>query len=180
MPGSCRRSPVILSIDPVPIDPAVAADLDAKDINFEEMECDPDLADTAQFCEAYGIPLENSANAILVASRKPEGHHAVCLVLATDRLDVNGTVRRRLGVRKVSFAPAELTKELTGQEIGGVTIFGLPKDIPIWIDPEVMKRDWVVVGAGSRTAKLKLDPSQLRGLQGYEVVDELAVSTSPS
>lgn len=161
----------------MPVHPAVVADLEAKGIVYDEMECDPDLADTARFCEAYGVPLENSANAILVASRKPEGHNAVCVVLATDRLDVNGTVRRKLGVRKVSFAPSELTKDLTGQEIGGVTVFGLPDGIPVWIDQGVMERDWVVVGAGSRTAKLKLDPSQLQELDGYEVVPGLAMGS---
>ena len=154
--------------------PEVIADLARLGIDYEEMACDPDLADTAQFCEAYGVPLEKSANAILVASRKPEGHNAVCVVLAHTRLDVNGTVRRRLGVRKVSFAPGDLTKELTGQEIGGVTIFGLPDDLPVWLDSRVMDCDWVIVGAGSRTAKIKLDPSQLAGLNGYEVVEDLA------
>lgn len=138
------------------------------------MDCDPDLADTAAFCEAYDVPLEKSANAILVASRKPEGHNAVCVVLAHTRLDVNGTVRKRLGVRKVSFAPADVTKELTGQEIGGVTIFGLPEGLAVWIDSRVMDCDWVIVGAGSRSAKIKLDPSQLQGVDGYEVVDGLA------
>ncbi len=161
------------------VHPGVLRDLEDKAISYEELDCDPELADTALFCEAYGIPLQKSANAILVASRKPEGRNAVCVVLATDRLDVNGTVRRRLGVRKVSFAPAELTKELTGQEIGGVTIFGLPEGLPVWIDPAVLDQEWVVVGAGSRTAKLKLDPSQLEGLEGFEVVKGLAIAADP-
>lgn len=155
--------------------PGVIADLDSKGLDYEVMDCDPDLADTARFCEAYGIPLENSANAILVASRKPEGHNAVCVVLAHTRLDVNGTVRRKLGVRKVSFAPAELTRELTGQEIGGVTIFGLPDGLPVWLDRRVMDCDWIIVGAGSRTAKVKLDPRQLDGIAGFELVDNLAM-----
>ena len=156
----------------------VIADLEARGLAFEVMECDPELADTARFCEAYGIPLENSANAILVASRKPEGHHAVCVVLATTRLDVNGTVRQKLGVRKVSFASADLTRELTGQEIGGVTIFGLPDGLPVWIDSRVLDRDWVIVGAGSRSAKIKLDPTQLIGIPGYEVVEDLAMTVT--
>lgn len=156
----------------------VIADLEARGLAFEVMECDPELADTARFCEAYGIPLENSANAILVASRKPEGHHAVCVVLATTRLDVNGTVRQKLGVRKVSFASADLTRELTGQEIGGVTIFGLPDGLPVWIDSRVLDRDWVIVGAGSRSAKIKLDPTQLVGIPGYEVVEDLAMTVT--
>lgn len=155
-------------------DPGVLADLEALGLEFEVMECDPDLADTAQFCEAYGVPLEKSANAILVASRKPEGHQAVCVVLAHTRLDVNGTARRKLGVRKVSFASSELTKELTGQEIGGVTIFGLPDGLPVWLDSRVLECDWVIVGAGSRSAKIKLDPSQLVDRDGYEVVVDLA------
>ncbi|MGA7096789.1 MAG: YbaK/EbsC family protein [Acidimicrobiia bacterium] len=159
-------------------DPAVIADLDRLGIEYEEMPCDPELADTAQFCEAYGVPLERSANAIVVASRKPEGHFAACLVLATTRLDVNGSVRRRLGVRKVSFANAEQTKSLTDMEIGGVTIFGLPKSVPIWIDSRIMDLDWVVVGAGSRSAKIKFDPRQLQDHDRFEAIPELAQDPS--
>lgn len=161
-------------------DPNVIADLERLGLDFEEMECDPDLADTADFCEAYGVPVEKSANAILVASRKPEGHNAVCVVLAHTNLDVNKVVRKRLGVRKVSFAPANLTEELTGQEIGGVTIFGIPDDLPVWIDSRVMDKDWVIVGAGSRSAKIKLDPSQLEGLDRFEVVEGLAKEQTAS
>ncbi|HET9258716.1 MAG TPA: YbaK/EbsC family protein [Acidimicrobiia bacterium] len=159
----------------MPAAPEVITDLASRGIVYEEMACDPNLADTAEFCAAYDIPLEKSANAILVASRKPEGHNAVCVVLAHTRLDVNGSVRRRLGVRKVSFAPADLTRELTGQEIGGVTIFGLPPDLPVWVDSRVMDCDWVIVGGGSRTAKIKLDPSQLADQPGFEVIEELAL-----
>jgi len=162
----------------MPIDAAVLNSMQSLDIAFEEMVCDPELADTARFCEAYGIPLERSANTILVASRRPEGHYAACLVLATTKLDVNGLVRQRLGVRKVSFADAEQTKELTGMEIGGVTIFGLPDDLPVWIDAAVLDRDWVVIGAGSRTAKIRLDPRQFEGLDGFEVVSELGREVS--
>jgi prolyl-tRNA editing enzyme YbaK/EbsC (Cys-tRNA(Pro) deacylase) len=154
--------------------PDVIADLERLGLEYEVMDCAPELADTAQFCEAYGVALEESANAILVASRKPEGHHVVCVALAHTRLDVNGVVRRRLGVRKLSFAPAELTRELTGQEIGGVTIFGLPDGLDVWLDSRVLDCERVVVGAGSRSAKISLDPSQLVDVDGYEFVDDLA------
>jgi prolyl-tRNA editing enzyme YbaK/EbsC (Cys-tRNA(Pro) deacylase) len=162
----------------VSADPGVIADLDRLGLSYEVMDCDPDLADTAQFCEAYGVPLEESANAILVASKKPEGHQVVCVALAHTRLDVNGAVRRRLGVRKLSFAPAELTREVTGQEIGGVTIFGLPDGLDVWLDARVLGCERIVVGAGSRSAKIRLDPTQLVGLDGYEFVEDLAVDVS--
>lgn len=157
----------------MPVDPAVLQSMTERGIVFEEMACDPDLADTAAFCEAYGVPLEKSANTILVASRRPEGKMVACLVLATTRLDVNGLVRKRMRARKVSFANAEQTKDVTGMEIGGVTIFGLPRDMPVWVDSRVLERDWVVIGAGTRTAKLRLDPGQLVGLDGFEVVEDL-------
>jgi prolyl-tRNA editing enzyme YbaK/EbsC (Cys-tRNA(Pro) deacylase) len=159
----------------MPADPTVIAALTAKSIRYETLACDPDLADTAQFCAAYNVPMDRSANTILVASRKPEGHVAACLVLATTRLDVNGLVRHRLGVRKASFATAEQTRELTGMEIGGVTVFGLPGDIPVWIDNRVLAPEWVIIGAGSRTAKIKLDPKQFTLIDEAEVVDDLAV-----
>lgn len=156
--------------------PDVLAHLARLGLVYEVIDCDPDLADTAQFCAAYGVPLEESANAILVASKKPEGHHAVCVALAHTRLDVNGAVRRKLGVRKLSFAPADVTRGVTGQEIGGVTIFGLPADIPVWLDSRVRDCERIVVGAGSRSAKIRLDPAQLVGVDGYEFVDDLATA----
>jgi prolyl-tRNA editing enzyme YbaK/EbsC (Cys-tRNA(Pro) deacylase) len=145
------------------------------DVAHEVMRIDPALADTAAFCEAYGVPLEDSANCILVASRDDPPVVAACLVLATTRLDVNKRVRKLLGVRRLSFAPAELTRELTGMEIGGVTPFALPDGLPLLIDQRVMERDEVVVGGGSRAIKLRLPPAGLRTLADAEVVDDLAM-----
>ena len=144
------------------------------------MACDPDLADTAAFCEAYGIPLDRSANTIVVSSRRPEGRHVACVVLATERLDVNGEVRRRLDVKKASFAPAEETVRLTGMLIGGVTPFGLPKELPIWIDAGVMELDWVILGAGSRSAKVRIDPELLTALGNVTVIDGLTKPAAPA
>jgi prolyl-tRNA editing enzyme YbaK/EbsC (Cys-tRNA(Pro) deacylase) len=151
-------------------------------IVHEVMPCDPELADTAAFCAAYGVAPEDSANAILVAgkSRADEPQpFALCLVLATHRLDVNGIVRRRLGSRKASFANADQTRSLTGMEIGGVTPFGLPEPVPIWIDAAVMARPDVVVGGGSRDRKLRLPPEGLLALPGAEVVKDLARPVDP-
>lgn len=141
---------------------------------YEVMACDPELADTAAFCEAYGIPLDRSANTIVVASRRPEGRHVACVVLATDRLDVNGEVRRRLDVKKASFARADETVSITGMMIGGVTPFGLPAEVPIWVDSRVMEPDWVILGAGSRSAKVRIAPDLLHSLSNVTIVEGLA------
>ena len=124
---------------PDPVEARVLDAVAAAGHPFEVIACDPDLADTAEFCAHYGYALEESANTIVVASRHPEGHFAACVVLATTRLDVNGTVRRRLGVRKVSFAAPEATADVTGMVMGGVTPFGLPDGLACWVDGAVMR-----------------------------------------
>ena len=115
---------------------AVLGHLDALGVAYELVECDPDFADTARFCERYGFPMEASANAICVVGKSAERPMACCVVLASTRLDVNGVVRRRLGTRKASFADAEATVERTGMMIGGVTPYddspstSAPSDAP--------------------------------------------------
>jgi prolyl-tRNA editing enzyme YbaK/EbsC (Cys-tRNA(Pro) deacylase) len=158
----------------VPADPRVLAALGAAGLAFEILDCDPALADTAEFCRAYGVALEESANTIVVASRQPPGHSAACVALASTRIDVNGSVRRRRGVRKLSFASAEATRDLTGMEIGGVTVAGLPDGLPIWVDAAVAATPSVVIGGGSRSAKIRLAGPDLARLPGVEVVEGLA------
>ena len=144
----------------------------------EMMDCDPALADTADFCAAYGFAMADSANAIVVIGRASSTAappvYAACVVLATTRLDVNRVVRKRLGTKKASFAPPEVTADLTGMAMGGVTPFGLPPGLPLWIDARVMARDRIVVGGGSRSAKVVGPPSMLLSIAAAEVVEELA------
>ena len=142
---------------------------------FDVIEIDPDLADTAAFCERYGFPLETSGNCILVASKDDPPVLAACLALATTKLDVNKRVRKRLGVRKCSFAPPELTREVTGMEIGGVTPFGLPAELPLWADARIAHLDRVIVGGGSRRLKLSVTPGALAAV-GAEFVEDLAIA----
>ena len=153
---------------------AVVAHLDALGVPYEVVECDPGLADTARFCEHYGYSLDASANAICVVGKSVERPMACCVVLASTRLDVNGVVRRRLGTRKASFADAAATVERTGMMIGGVTPFGLPAGLPVWIDARVMECDRVIVGGGSRDCKILCPPASLLAVEGAEVVDDLA------
>jgi len=154
--------------------PSVRRRLHEIGARFEVMSCDPDLADTAAFVEAYGVPLDLSANTIVVASRGAEPTYIACVVLASTSLDVNRVVRGEMGVRKVSFASADPVRALTGMEIGGVTPFGLPDDLPILVDARVMDAEWIVLGGGNRSSKLKLAPDLLRRLPAVRVLDGLA------
>ena len=135
---------------------------------------DPALADTAAFCERYGVALDVSANCVVVAARR-EGRRwfAACVVPATTRADVNGLVKRRLGAAKISFAPMDDATAASAMEHGGITPIGVPADWPILIDGEVARHERVVVGSGIRASKIALPGALLARLPNAEVLDDL-------
>lgn len=136
---------------------------------------DPDLADTAAFCERYGVLLEDSANCVVIAGRRGDTvSYAACVVLATTRADVNGIVRRRLGAKKASFARMDDAVALSGMEYGGITPIGLPSVWPVLIDRAVLDRKIVVIGSGLRRSKIAVPSAALAELPSAEVIDGLA------
>jgi prolyl-tRNA editing enzyme YbaK/EbsC (Cys-tRNA(Pro) deacylase) len=159
--------------------PSVTAALAALDgtIDTAEVgvaEIDPELADTAAFCERYGVPPDESANCVVVAGRRDgETRFAACVVLATTRADVNGIVRRQLDVRKASFAAMDVAVAQTAMEYGGITPVGLPAHWPVFVDPAVAGASRVVVGSGVRRSKITLSGETLSQLPGAIVVPGL-------
>lgn len=156
------------------VDQAVRQALAGLGEAYRLVACDPALADTAAFCQAYGYSPSDSANTIVVVAKSQPPAYVACVVLADTRLDVNRTVKHRLGVRRASFASPAQTAALTGMMIGGVTVFALPPDLPIWVDDRVMARDQIVLGGGSRSWKVVASPDILRHLRNVEIVADLA------
>ncbi|MET0812029.1 MAG: YbaK/EbsC family protein [Microbacterium sp.] len=151
----------------VRLDPATAATIGVTAI-------DADVADTAAFCERYGIAMDASANCVVVKGKRgSDVRFAACMVLATTRADVNGIVRRRLDVRSASFAPMDEAVERTGMQYGGITPIGLPAEWPILVDAAVGEASLVVIGGGVRSSKLFLPGAALLALAGAEVVEGL-------
>jgi len=139
-------------------------------------EIDPALADTAAFCERYGVLLTKSANCVVVAGKRGGNTmYAACMVLATTRADVNGVVRRHLDARKASFAPVDAVTAATDMEYGGITPVGLPADWPVLVDEAVAKTGSVVIGSGIRGSKLRLPGPLLAALPSAQVLPGLGV-----
>nr|WP_202885928.1 YbaK/EbsC family protein [Kribbella sandramycini] len=133
---------------------------------------DPGLADTAAFCAEYDVPMAASANCVVVLGKRAgESAYAAVLVLATDRADVNGVIRKHLGVRKISFAAQDDAVGTTGMEYGGITPIGLPADWPILVDEAVAAAGPVVIGSGIRGSKVLLDGAELAELPTATVLD---------
>ena len=156
-----------------PVNSALAGWPHATDVRVAEI--DPDLADTAAFCERYSVSLADSANCVIIAGRRGEATtYAACMVLATMRADVNGVIRRHLGAKKASFAPMDDAVALTGMEYGGITPIGVPEGWPVLVDASVLERDVVVIGSGLRRSKIALPASALAQLPGAEVIEGMA------
>ncbi len=157
------------------IERRVFAILEASGNPYKVHRCDPSIADTAEFCDHYGISPGKSGNILIVVSKKEPKHYAACCVLATTRVDVNHTVRSLMGGRRLSFASADETVSVTGMMVGGVTPFGLPAELPFFVDSRVMECDTVVFGGGSRSCKIEAPPEVLKSLPGMTLVEGLAV-----
>jgi prolyl-tRNA editing enzyme YbaK/EbsC (Cys-tRNA(Pro) deacylase) len=132
---------------------------------------DPELADTAAFCAQYDVPMAASANCVIVhGKRAGESTYAAVLVLATDRADVNGVIRKHLGVRKISFAAQDDAVGSTGMEYGGITPIGLPADWPVLVDEAVIQAGPVVIGSGIRASKILIEGADLAKLPSATVL----------
>lgn len=159
------------------ISDTVRRSLERLPLPWEIMPIDPAFADTEAFCREYEVPADRSANTIIVASKKEPKQFCACVVLADSRLDVNRTVRQLMGVPRASFASAEEMRALTGMEVGGVTPFGLPQSLPLYVDARVMQPSWVILGAGGRSAKVRISPNVFIELNAT-IVTGLGISPS--
>ena len=138
-------------------------------------EIDPELADTAAFCERYGVGPAESANCVVIAGRRDgQARYAACVILATTRADVNNVARRELDVRKASFAAMDDAVAQTEMEYGGITPVGLPQGWPVLVDARVADTPTVVIGSGVRRSKLVLPGKLVASLPGARVIEGLA------
>ena len=159
------------------IEGRVRAALDELGIaDWEWIEIDPQYGDTADFCRQYGYDAPHCANTIIVASKRGPAAHCAGIVRACDRLDVNKRVRGLMGVSRASFASAEVTREVTGMMIGGVTALALPEGLPIYADVRLLEMDYIILGAGSRSAKVRMAPQEMEKLPGLEFIEGLSIS----
>ena len=149
-------------------------------IEYELIEIEPEFADTALFCEKYGFAPEYCGNTIIVASKRGDKKFSACVVRGSRRLDVNKKVRTLMGVSRVSFASAEETIDLTGMMIGGVTAFALPKDLPVYIDETLDEAEYVILGSGSRSSKIKMPSSELVKIPNAEIIQDLSMEPRPA
>ena len=138
---------------------------------LEIFECLDEFSDTENFCNHYGFDIEDSCNAILIKAKKPEEFYAMFCLLGANRLDVNHKAKEAMGAKRVSFASRDEAELVTKQIYGGISPLGLPENIKVFIDKNVIEREKLFIGAGNRVSKFFLSPETLIKLSNAEVLD---------
>jgi prolyl-tRNA editing enzyme YbaK/EbsC (Cys-tRNA(Pro) deacylase) len=135
---------------------------------------DAEYADSAKFCEHYGVDPSDGANCVVaVATRGETRTFAACLIPVNCRADLNNVARKTLGAKRVSFAPLDEVLAETGMEYGGITPLGLPENYPILIDSRIAAMERLIVGGGFRKSKLSVPGKVLAELPNAVIVEEL-------
>lgn len=98
----------------------------------------------------------------------PAGQPVLILTSGSNQVDEKH-VGRLLG-EKIHFADAEYVRAQTGFAIGGVSPYGLKKEIPIYIDRDLMHHKLVWAAAGSSHAVFSISPQDLVGTTQGEVI----------
>ncbi len=163
-----------MSNEPSILHHSVRTALDDASIRYEAIPCREEWADTAEFCAHYGVPVADACNAILVALKVTPRQYVACLVRADTKIDVNHRLAAEVGTKRLSFASPAEAAEVSGQSIGGVSLVGLPANIPVLVDSRVLERDSIIIGGGNRTSKVRLAPGELEKLPVVRVA-EIAV-----
>ena len=84
----------------------------------------------------------------------------VVVVMAGDGR-VNSSKFKALFHTKPSMIPRDRVEEMTGFAPGGVCPFGVPADIPVWLDVSMKRFEYVHPAGGNEFTSVKLTPEEL-------------------
>ena len=60
-------------------------------------------------------------------------------------------------------------------EIGGVTPLALPDELEVWVDARIMACEWVILGGGDRSHKIRVAPALFERMPAATVIEGLAL-----
>lgn len=143
--------------------------------DFLVAEIDPQYAGGKELCDKYQIDVSKGANCLIVNGiRGKNKTFAACLVPVGYKYDMSGVVRKTINARQVSVAPLDFVLAETQMEYGSITPIGLPNEWLLFIDPAVLKHDYIIVGGGLVKSKLCIPSSALLDISNANILEGLA------
>ena len=154
--------------------------LESLGIAFEirEYEVDPDNLSAIAVAKKIGMPPEQVFKTLLTTGGP--GAYVFAVIPGNAELDFK-KLARFAGLRKAEMVPLKDVQPLTGYVRGGVTVFGVRKPFPVFVDETAILFDCISVSAGTRGTQLILSPDDyLRAAKALDVPVETADLTKPA
>ncbi len=105
---------------------------------------------------AVGCPTEQIVKTM--SFLLPEG--PILILIPGDAKISNAKYRSQFHA-KAKMIPPDQVESLIGHEVGGVCPFGIPENIPVWLDEGLRRFDVVYPAAGTDHSAVELSPAEL-------------------
>jgi Ala-tRNA(Pro) deacylase len=129
-------------------------------IPYEIFEHEPVYTNPAM-AEALGVRESETVKSLVLMTKEKE---MVVLVLPGNKRVDWKKAASGVGTKKVSFAKPEQVSEKVGCEVGCVPPFGQMKLLPIYMDTELTKKDYVYFNPGVHDKSFKIKAWDLKKL----------------
>ena len=123
-----------------------------------------DVVETMEECKEIDAALGTEIRKSIFLCNKKKTSFFLVVLPAEKSLDT-AVLESKIGVSKLSFAPAESMQELLGALPGSASVMGLVNDVDDYVqlivDKEVAEEEWFGCNPGINTAHLKMRTTDL-------------------
>jgi Cys-tRNA(Pro)/Cys-tRNA(Cys) deacylase len=119
------------------------------------------------FARALGYDVDRITKTLLLWSQRGDAY-AMVVCPAQRRVDL-AQLAEATGDARLELADADALREKVGYLPGGVSPMGV-RQIPIFMEEDLLQHETVLVRAGLRGVEVEIDPSHLRDLTGAKML----------
>ena len=138
--------------------------LNRKHIPFEVVKYTHDEKGAEFAAQATGFALEKTVKTLVVDLGDEK--RVLALLPGDKQLDLK-SIARICGVKKAIMAETETAERLTGYLVGGISPFGVKRNLPVVIEESILQFNRVMINAGQRGTMLLMKAEDVvRALKG--------------
>jgi Cys-tRNA(Pro) deacylase len=112
----------------------------------------------AHAAECLGVELHAVVKTLVMKSDR--GQAVVVLMHGDDRVSFK-RLAVELGARRATACSPAEALALTGYRVGGISPFGLKRELPVLVEASILELPRIWINAGRRGLLLEIDPRQL-------------------
>jgi Ala-tRNA(Pro) deacylase len=134
--------------------------MEEKSISYEAFEHEPVFTNPAM-AEALNVSEAETVKSLVLMTK--EKSMIVLVMPGNKKVDWKQTAKG-VGTKKVSFAKPEAVSEAVGCEVGCVPPFGHLTPLPVYMDPELTRKEYVFFNPGVHDKSFKVKAWDLKKL----------------